>query len=349
MLWMRPCILVAQGRLDLKEDDMRVLVTWSSKRGGTEGIGRTLRDALETRGFESVALPVNEVKELDTFGAVIVGSALYSNRWTRGGVRFVNRHLDQLRKIPVWFFSSGPLDDSADREDIAATRQVAALADRVGAQGHVTFGGRLKRDARGFPASAMARSNSGDWRNPERIRAWAEKLAGELPRATPLAPVKQPARSNARLLAHAVMGWALCAVTMTALLQVVSLTAALVIHAAAAPLFFTVIAWHYFRPRGARDPLPTAAVWTAAVALLDFLVVAILMQRGLQMFSSLLGTWLPFALIFLSTGSTGLVMSVLPDWEQRRHEPEPSVRETGNRQEVSNDTQKGNIPLDRSA
>jgi len=297
---------------------MRVLVTWSSKRGGTEGIGRSLRDVLETRGFESVALRVDEVKELDSFDVVIVGSGLYSNRWTRGAVRFVNRHLDRLRKVPVWFFSSGPLDDSADRENIAATRQVAVLAERVGAQGHVTFGGRLKSDAKGFPASAMAKTKSGDWRNPERIRAWVDELAEQLPSATPRLPVKHPAGSIARLLAHAVVGWLLCAITMTALLHVLSPTAALVIHAAAAPLFFTGVAWHYFRPRGARDPLPTAAVWTAAVALLDVFFIAILVQQFLLMFSSLWGTWLPFALIFLATWSTGLVMSVLPDRERRR-------------------------------
>jgi hypothetical protein len=70
------------------------------------------------------------------------------------------------------------------------------------------------------------------------------------------------------------------------------------------------------------------------------------------MFSSLSGRWLPFALIFLATWATGLVMSVLPDWEQGRNKSEASLRETGlnrNRQEVSNDTQKGSIPLDRSA
>jgi menaquinone-dependent protoporphyrinogen oxidase len=55
---------------------MRVLVTWSSKRGGTEEIGRTARYVLETRGFDAVAVPVDEVRRLDTFDAVIVGSAL---------------------------------------------------------------------------------------------------------------------------------------------------------------------------------------------------------------------------------------------------------------------------------
>jgi hypothetical protein len=38
----------------------------------------------------------------------------------------------------------------------------------------------------------------------------------------------------------------------------------------------------------------------------DFFVVALLINRSLEMFASLLGTWIPFALIFTSTYVTGL-------------------------------------------
>jgi menaquinone-dependent protoporphyrinogen oxidase len=44
----------------------------------------------------------------------------------------------------------------------------------------VTFGGRLPADAKGFPASAMAKTHAGDWRDPERIRGWAAEVAMEL-------------------------------------------------------------------------------------------------------------------------------------------------------------------------
>jgi menaquinone-dependent protoporphyrinogen oxidase len=79
----------------------------------------------------------------------------------------------------VWLFSSGPLDGSAP-EEIPTVPQVQALSDRVGARGHVTFGGRLPADAKGFPASAMAKTHAGDWRDPARIRAWAAEVAAEL-------------------------------------------------------------------------------------------------------------------------------------------------------------------------
>jgi menaquinone-dependent protoporphyrinogen oxidase len=291
---------------------MRVLVTWGSKHGGTEGIARMLAEALQAHGFDVVATPAYVATDLEGFRAVIVGGALYANRWPAEVRRFVNRHLKQLRAVPVWFFSSGPLDESAEGGDIPPAPQVAVLAERVGAKSHVTFGGRLEADAKGFPASAMAKKMSGDWRNPHQIRAWAAQLADELPRARPGTPVEPPARSIPRLVTYAVAGWALCAATMAAFVPLAGIGTALLAHGIAAPLFFTALAWSYFRVPGARDPLPTAVAWIAIVALLDLLVVAGLVERSFDMFRSVGGTWLPFALIFLVTWVVGNLASAIP-------------------------------------
>jgi len=40
---------------------------------------------------------------------------------------------------------------------------------------------------------------------------------------------------------------------------------------------------------------------------MDFFLVGLLIQRSLVMFTSALGTWIPFGLIFLSTYLSGLV------------------------------------------
>ena len=52
--------------------------------------------------------------------------------------------------------------------------------NRVQARGHVTSGGRLTPDASAFPARAMAKKNSGDWRDAEQVRAWTHLVAGQL-------------------------------------------------------------------------------------------------------------------------------------------------------------------------
>ena len=96
----------------------------------------------------------------------------------------------------------------------------------------------------------------------------------------------------------------------------VSIGAALAIHAVAAPLIFAAVAYGYFRARGARDPLPTAFVFTAIVAVLDAVVVAWLVQGSFAMFASAWGTWVPFALIFAATWLTGFIVSMIPSRAQ---------------------------------
>ena len=158
----------------------QVLVTYGSKRSGTAGLATMLGDALAEAGFTAVVTPARDVGDLADFDAVIVAGALYANRWHRHARRFVRRNTSALRDRRVWLVSSGPLDDSAARLDIAPTKQVAKLMDRVGARGHVTFGGTLAADAKGFPARAMAKTKAGDWRDPEHVRRWVASIAPEL-------------------------------------------------------------------------------------------------------------------------------------------------------------------------
>jgi menaquinone-dependent protoporphyrinogen oxidase len=93
---------------------MRVLVTWGSKRGGTEGIARMVGTALAEAGHQPVLLPASKARGEDRFDAAVVGGALYGNRWHPAARRFVWRRRAALRRVPVWLFSSGPLDESSD-------------------------------------------------------------------------------------------------------------------------------------------------------------------------------------------------------------------------------------------
>ncbi len=159
---------------------MRVLVVYGSKRQGTAGLAEMVADGFRREGVRAVVAPADAVRDLDLYDAVIVGGALYAGRWHKDARRFVKRLDRQLRARPVWFFSSGPLDGSAEDHEIPPTHQVAALMARIGARGHVTFGGRLAPDAHGFPASAMAKDHAGDWRDPTHAATWAREVAATL-------------------------------------------------------------------------------------------------------------------------------------------------------------------------
>ena len=159
---------------------MSILVTYASKRGGTKGLAEMVADDLRGEGFTVDLVPADQVRRCDGYDAVIVGGALYALRWHRDAKRFVRRHTGDLRRCPTFFFSSGPLDDSASNKDIPPVKGVQALMKRVGARGHVTFGGRLSPDATGFAASAMAKKNAGDWRDPGKVEAWVHSIAPQL-------------------------------------------------------------------------------------------------------------------------------------------------------------------------
>ncbi|MGO8959407.1 MAG: flavodoxin domain-containing protein [Streptosporangiaceae bacterium] len=159
---------------------MRILVTYGSTRGGTQGLAQMVADGLRETGCSVDVLPAGQAHTVDGYDAVVVGGALYAFRWHRAARRFVRRHAAALKKRPVYFFSSGPLDDSASKGEIPPVKGVAALMERVGARGHVTFGGRLSQYARGFPASAMSKKVAGDWRDAGQVREWAHTVAHEL-------------------------------------------------------------------------------------------------------------------------------------------------------------------------
>lgn len=290
---------------------MRVLVTWGSRHGGTEGIARIVVAALERDGFEVDALPSREVGDLTPFDAVIVGGALYANRWHPDAARFVRRHVAALRRVPVWLFSSGPLDDTAGPAEIPPTRQVEVLMARVGAIAHRTFGGRLEPDVKGFPASAMAKDHAGDWRDRTAIDAWATAVGRALPDALPGVAVDPPGGSLVRLVAHGIVGWAACAVVMATLLHV-SVGVAYALHAIAVPLVFVAVSRRYFRLPGAREPLPTAIAFAGLFLALDAVVVAGVVYGDAAIFASVAATWLPVALAFLATWGTGATLSMMP-------------------------------------
>jgi hypothetical protein len=111
------------------------------------------------------------------------------------------------------------------------------------------------------------------------------------------------------ILAHAFAGWALCAATIGIGMSVTTVNNALILHAVAAPIFFAGISLLYFRKFNYTSPMQTAAIFIAFVIAMDFFLVALVINRSLSMFTSLLGTWLPFALIFSSTWLVGTLVT----------------------------------------
>ncbi|MBW8795456.1 MAG: flavodoxin domain-containing protein [Streptomyces sp.] len=158
-----------------------VLVTYGSRNGSTAHIAESIADALREKGLTVETMRAASVPFVSRYDAVVVGGGLYAGRWHKEARTFVRRHRSDLAERPVWFFSSGPLDDSAAGRDIPPVRAVRRAMQDLRARGHVTFGGCLEEDADGWLARRIVRAGKGgDFRDFDAVRAWASGIAAEL-------------------------------------------------------------------------------------------------------------------------------------------------------------------------
>jgi hypothetical protein len=114
---------------------------------------------------------------------------------------------------------------------------------------------------------------------------------------------------NRRMFATAVAIWMACGAVMGVGQSVTTTDNALVIHLIAAPIIVFVVSLIYFTRTGSNRIALTAAVFTAVPMALDFFLVAMVLLRSFEMFGSLIGTWIPFGLIFTVTYLTGRLVA----------------------------------------
>ena len=110
------------------------------------------------------------------------------------------------------------------------------------------------------------------------------------------------------ILIFAFIGWALCGAIMGIGRTVTSLENTLVIHAIGAPIIFAALSFVYFSRFHYTTPFETALAFLAFVVFMDVFLIALFVEKSFAMFTSILGTWIPFALIFLSTYLTGFYL-----------------------------------------
>jgi menaquinone-dependent protoporphyrinogen oxidase len=158
----------------------KILVAYASKAGATAEIAEAIAEEIRKADFDVDISEVSEVKSVDDYRAVVVGSAVYFDRWRKEAVQFLRRFKRALSSRPVWLFQDGPLEREFDESMRPLPRRVMFLADRLGMMGSVTFGGRLEEGQGGPVAHSIAKTYAGDYRDFDVIRRWAAKVAQTL-------------------------------------------------------------------------------------------------------------------------------------------------------------------------
>src|SRR5215471_507882 len=128
---------------------MKVLVAVASRHGSTREIAQAIAQELQAAQFDVELRDAGEIESVEPYGAVVLDSAVYMSNWLAGARTFVEQHQVQLRAVPVWLFSSGPIG-AEDPQPHGDPPKLPELLDATHARGHHIFVGRLDPHLLGF-------------------------------------------------------------------------------------------------------------------------------------------------------------------------------------------------------
>ncbi len=167
---------------------MRILVVYASRYRFTRGIAECIADTLRSRGMLVEVQEVGEARDVTSYDAFVVGSAVYFGSWIKAVSNFVRRNSATLAKRPVWLFSSGPLlSDTRLDDPKLVPKEIEEFKGSIKPRDHRIFFGAFNHSKLCFrdrmivklPA-AKELFREGDFRNWEDIEAWASGIAQAL-------------------------------------------------------------------------------------------------------------------------------------------------------------------------
>lgn len=164
----------------------KILITYASRTGSTAEVAEAIGKTLGGDQAQVDILPMQDVKELSSYRAVIVGSAIRKSKWLPEAVQFVRAHQEALRHKPLAMFTVSITLAMSDNEQYrsAVAGWVSPVRALIRPLSEGFFAGML--DFRKLPFNwdtLMLRATvlagifpSGDHRDWNAIRAWAESL-----------------------------------------------------------------------------------------------------------------------------------------------------------------------------
>jgi menaquinone-dependent protoporphyrinogen oxidase len=158
----------------------RILVGYATRAGTTAEVAVVIAGQLRYDGYWVECLPINEIKTIKGYDAVVIGSPIRMGSWTPEAVSFVMRFYERLLERPVAIFTtcmSLTEDTPAAREQVMRYLNPVRVVLNPQAEGY--FAGALTYDRLPLPARLAAHLTDkpeGDYRDWAAIREWAHSL-----------------------------------------------------------------------------------------------------------------------------------------------------------------------------
>ncbi|CAG0993663.1 menaquinone-dependent protoporphyrinogen oxidase [Anaerolineales bacterium] len=168
----------------------KILVTYATCTGSTVGVAEAIGKTLSEGGLTVDVLPMNEVKDLIPYRAVVAGSAIQNKQWLPEAVDFVRANRAELSRKPFAAFLVCMTLAMKNGESYRpfVTEFLAPVRTLVRPVSEGLFAGVLDiakvptlKDRLMFRLSVLFGAwTEGDHRDWKAIREWAENLAPRL-------------------------------------------------------------------------------------------------------------------------------------------------------------------------
>lgn len=167
----------------------RILVTYASRLGSTAGVAEAIGKTLAERGAQVDILPMQEVKTLAPYRAVVAGSAIRGKAWLPEAMQFMQTYQAALAQKPFApFLVCMTLAIRNGQYRAAVSDWLEPVRRLVRPVSEGLFAGALEvskvpslADRLKFRLSiALGVWTEGDHRDWDAIRAWADDLAVKL-------------------------------------------------------------------------------------------------------------------------------------------------------------------------
>ncbi|MBC7187456.1 MAG: flavodoxin domain-containing protein [Calditrichaeota bacterium] len=165
---------------------MRVLVAYGSKYGATKEIAERVGQVLREAGVQADVRAAGEAGDLSSYGAAVIGSAVYAGQWRKEAGALLQKHERELSALPVWIFSSGPLgrgDAVTLLRGWRIPKALEAAVQRLAPRDIAVFRGALdasKLNRFERLILRLMKAQVGDFRDWDAIEAWARGIAATL-------------------------------------------------------------------------------------------------------------------------------------------------------------------------
>ena len=164
----------------------RVLVAYATKRGATAEIAEKIGDVIRNSDIQVDVLPAEQVRDIASYTAVVLGSAAYIGQWQKDAVSLLRDNEKTLSEMPVWLFSSGPTGEGDPVELLKGwlyPNGLKSVIERIRPRGITVFHGVVTTDRLNFLEKWMlknVKSPIGDFRDWDAIATWANSITEEL-------------------------------------------------------------------------------------------------------------------------------------------------------------------------